>query len=126
MVCNSFFLLFLNDLSVSNSFGGKKVLEEKGCQAVPIKMERMDEEAESSTTNDVQDFDIYSAMEWNNGVGSLPGSDFKVCIVNKVMLMFSFRSLLDNNSDNKQTFKTPAIFNLNYANSYSLISFIIN
>ncbi|XP_055489719.1 lethal(3)malignant brain tumor-like protein 4 isoform X2 [Leucoraja erinacea] len=65
------------NLTVSNSFGGKKVSEEKGCQAVPIKMERMDEEAESSTTNDVQDFDIYSAMEWNNGVGSLPGSDFK-------------------------------------------------
>ncbi|XP_078254858.1 uncharacterized protein LOC144593227 [Rhinoraja longicauda] len=65
------------NLTVSNSFGGKKVSEEKSCQAVPIKVERMDEEAESSTTNDVQDFDIYSAMEWKNGVGSLPGSDLK-------------------------------------------------
>uniref|UniRef100_UPI00398ECFA4 lethal(3)malignant brain tumor-like protein 4 isoform X2 n=1 Tax=Pristiophorus japonicus TaxID=55135 RepID=UPI00398ECFA4 len=65
------------NLTVSNSEGGRKMSEEKGCQAVPIKIERIDEEAESSSAADVQDFDIYSAMEWKNGVGTLPGSDLK-------------------------------------------------
>ncbi|XP_067888227.1 lethal(3)malignant brain tumor-like protein 4 isoform X2 [Heterodontus francisci] len=65
------------NLSVSNSEGAKTLSEEKGWQAVPIKIERTDEEAESSHAADVQDFDIYSAMEWKNGVGTLPGSDLK-------------------------------------------------
>ncbi|XP_059501826.1 lethal(3)malignant brain tumor-like protein 4 isoform X2 [Stegostoma tigrinum] len=65
------------NLTVSNSEGGTMLSEEKGWQAVPIKIERMDEEAESSSAADVQDFDIYSAMEWKNGVGILPGSDLK-------------------------------------------------
>ncbi|XP_043544975.1 lethal(3)malignant brain tumor-like protein 4 isoform X4 [Chiloscyllium plagiosum] len=65
------------NLTVSNSEGGTMMSEEKGWQAVPIKIERMDEEAESSSAADVQDFDIYSAMEWKNGVGILPGSDLK-------------------------------------------------
>ncbi|XP_038665648.1 lethal(3)malignant brain tumor-like protein 1 isoform X4 [Scyliorhinus canicula] len=65
------------NLSVSNSGGGKKMSEEKGWQAVPIKIERIDEEAESSNAANVQDFDIYSAMEWKNGVGTLPGSNLK-------------------------------------------------
>ncbi|XP_067836824.1 lethal(3)malignant brain tumor-like protein 4 isoform X2 [Heptranchias perlo] len=65
------------NLTVSNSEGGRKMSEEKGWQAVPIKIERIDEEAESSNAADVRDFDIYSAMEWKNGVGTLPGSDLK-------------------------------------------------
>ncbi|XP_069777211.1 lethal(3)malignant brain tumor-like protein 4 isoform X3 [Narcine bancroftii] len=64
------------NLTVSNSVGKRKASEEKSWQALPIKMETLDEEAESRTTN-VQDFDIYSAMEWKNGVGFLPGSDLK-------------------------------------------------
>ncbi|XP_072895429.1 lethal(3)malignant brain tumor-like protein 4 isoform X1 [Hemitrygon akajei] len=65
------------NLTVNSSGGGRKVLEENSWQSVPIKVERMEEETEASTVNDVQDFDIYSAMEWKNGVGTLPGSDLK-------------------------------------------------
>ncbi|XP_042187815.1 lethal(3)malignant brain tumor-like protein 1 isoform X2 [Callorhinchus milii] len=64
------------NLTVSNSDGGK-MSEEKEWQTTPIKIERIDEEPETSNTTDGKDFDIYDAMEWNNGVGTLPGSELK-------------------------------------------------
>uniref|UniRef100_A0A4W3HZJ0 Lethal(3)malignant brain tumor-like protein 1 n=1 Tax=Callorhinchus milii TaxID=7868 RepID=A0A4W3HZJ0_CALMI len=51
-------------------------------------------EPETSNTTDGKDFDIYDAMEWNNGVGTLPGSELKVCIntflISKVSIFFMF------------------------------------
>lgn len=35
------------------------------------------EEAAPNTT--APDFDVYGAMDWKDGVGTLPGSELKVC-----------------------------------------------
>lgn len=34
---------------------------------------------ESASSTSGQEFDVFSVMDWKDGVGTLPGSDLKVC-----------------------------------------------